>query len=286
MTNDSLVDAAWVAAHAEDPNVRLIESNQEGQYGAGHLPDAYAWDWEADILGTFRLRPMAAATMEALLSRSGITPDTTIVLYGTWPAFPYWLLTIFGHRNVRLLDGGREVWLAEGRPLTTTVPSPPPTTYRLTEPNWSVRSTHTDVLAGLTSTDRVLVDVRTIEEYRGEHMWPGEPPGYCQRAGHIPGARHLLWSETTTGDGRFRPVSELRDLVAAKGLSPDREVIPYCTIGGRSSYVWFVLSQLLGFPRVRLYDGSWLEWAHLVDAPIERSLAQEVAPVTEEQGNV
>jgi thiosulfate/3-mercaptopyruvate sulfurtransferase len=159
--------------------------------------------------------------------------------------------------------------LAEGRPLTTAVPAPPATAYRAATPNWTVRATHGDVLAGLGTRERVLVDARTLEEYRGEQMWPGEPPGYCQRAGHVPGARHLAWNWTITDDGRFRPVTELRELVAAHGLAPECEVIPYCTIGGRSSHLWFVLSQLLGYPRVRLYDGSWLEWAHLVDAPIE-----------------
>ena len=268
-TPGPLVDIDWLAAHADDPTVRLIEIDDDAHYAAGHLPGAIAWDWECDVLGGFRLQPIATATMEALLSRSGVTPDTTVIFYGTWPTLPFWLLTLFGHRDVRLLDGGRERWIAEGRPLTTAVPTPLPTTYRVAEPNWTVRATHDDVLAGLGAADRILVDARTAEEYRGEHMWPGKPAGYCQRAGHIPGAKHLAWDTTTTEDGRFRPLAELRELAAAHGLAPEREVVPYCTIGGRSSHVWFVLSHLLGYPRVRLYDGSWLEWAHLVDAPIE-----------------
>lgn len=264
-----LVDTDWVAAHAGDPAVRLVEIDGDASYAVGHLPGAIAWDWDRDVLGPFRFQPIATATMEALLSRSGITPGTTVVFYGIWPTLPYWLLALFGHRDVRLLDGGRERWLAEGRPLTTVVPSPPATPCRLAEPHWALRATHGDVLAGLGSQGRVLVDARTAEEYRGEEMWPGEPPGYCQRAGHIPGATHLAWDTTTTDDGRFRPIAELRNLASAHGLATEHEVIPYCTIGGRSSHVWFVLSQLLGYPRVRLYDGSWLEWAHLVDAPIE-----------------
>jgi thiosulfate/3-mercaptopyruvate sulfurtransferase len=268
-TPSPLVDTAWVAAHAGDPAVRLIEINRGAVYAAGHLPGAIAWDWERDVLGDFRLQPIATATMETLLSRSGITPETTVVLYGTWPTLPFWLLSLFGHRDVRLLDGGRDRWLAEGRDLTTDVPSPSRTAYRLPEPDGSRRAMHGDVLAGLGAKDRVLIDARTTEEYRGEHMWPGEPPGYCQRAGHIPGAKHLAWDTTMKDDGRFRPIAELHHLATSHGLAPEREVIPYCTIGGRSSHVWFVLSQLLGYPRVRLYDGSWLEWAHLVDAPIE-----------------
>lgn len=264
-----LVETDWVADHAEDPAVRLVEIDADADYAAGHLPGTIAWDWERDVLGGFRLQPMAPATMEALLSRSGITPETTVVLYGTWPTFPFWLLSLFGHRDVRLLDGGRERWLAEGRPITTAVPAPTTTEYRVPEPSSTIRATHDDILAGLDAEDRLLVDARTLEEYRGDHMWPGQPPEYCQRAGHIPGAKHLAWNDTTTEDGRFRPIAELRELVAGHGLEPEREVIPYCTIGGRSSHVWFVLSLLLGFSRVRLYDGSWLEWAHLIDAPIE-----------------
>lgn len=268
-TSGPLVDPAWLASHADDPTVRLIEIDGDAHYAVGHLPGAIAWDWERDVLGGFRLRPIAKATMERLLARSGIMPDTTIVLYGTWPTLPFWLLTLFGHGDVRLLDGGRGRWLGEERPLTTAIPTPSPTTYRVADPNWTVRATHGDVLADLGGADRVLIDARTAEEYRGEHMWPGRPPGYCQRAGRIPGAKHLAWDTTTADDGCFRPITELQDLVAAHGLAPEREVIPYCTIGGRSSHLWFVLSHLLGYPRVRLYDGSWLEWAHLVDAPIE-----------------
>jgi thiosulfate/3-mercaptopyruvate sulfurtransferase len=270
VTTTPLVDARWIADRLDDPSVRVVEIDGNAAYGTGHLPGAIAWDWKRDVLGDFRLRPIAATALESLLSRSGIAPETTVVLYGTWPALPFWLLKLFRHADVRLLDGGRERWRGEGLPLTTEIPAVEPARYVAAEPDWSWRAHRDEVLAGLGRPDRVLVDVRTPEEFRGEHMWPGEPPGYCQRAGHIPGAKHLPWDATLEADGIFRPIAELRELFGAHGVTPEHEVIPYCTIGGRSSHAWFVLSQLLGYQRVRLYDGSWLEWAHLVDAPIER----------------
>ena len=267
---DALVDPTWVADRLGDPSVRLIEVGSLESYAAGHLPGAIHWDWERDILASFRLRPIAAATMGALLSRSGIRHDTTIVLTGDWPTLSLWLLDLFGHTDARILEGGQDRWVAEGRPLVTVDEEVTPTVYPIAAPNWTIRANHDEVLARLGQAGSTLLDVRTSEEYHGEDLWPGAPPGYCQRAGHIPGARHLAWDQTMTADGRFQPVAGLRALFADAGILPEHEIIPYCTIGGRSSHVWFVLARLLDYPRVRLYDGSWLEWSHLVDAPIAR----------------
>lgn len=209
---------------------------------------------------------------EALLSRSGITPETTVILYGpsSWyPSFAYWLLAIYGHRRMRVLDGGREKWLAEGRPTTTDVPAVAPTASRAAEPDWSPRIRAAEVLAGLDKPGRVLVDVRTPEEHRGEQFAPGTPAQFGARAGHIPGAVHVPWEANLHADGTFKPADELRALYAAHGVTAEAEAVPYCTIGGRSGQIWFVLSQLLGY-RTRLYDGSWGEWGNLLGAPIAR----------------
>ena len=278
VSSQALVDPQWVAEHLGNTSVRVVAVGSADDFAEGHVPGAVHWDWERDVIGGFRLQPIAPETMEALLSRSGITPATTVVLYGDWPTLSFWLLTLFGHADVRILDGGLDGWTTAGNATETgTERGVPPTSYPAPPPNLELRADHAWILERLGQPGVALLDVRTAEEYSGEHMWPGDPPGYCQRAGHIPGAKHLPWNETIDDEGRFRPVDELRRLVADVGISPDDVVVPYCTIGGRSSHVWFVLTQLLGFPRVRLYDGSWLEWAHLVDAPIERSRADTAA---------
>ncbi len=209
------------------------------------------------------------------MASRGIGNDTTVVLYGdknNWfAAYAYWYLKIYGHEDVRILDGGRQKWIDEGRELTTEVPQPEPASYTAPERDESIRVFRDEVLAGLGSEDVVLVDVRSPQEYAGELI---APPGYEQegasRAGHIPGARSIPWATAVRDDGTFRPAAELRELYGGKGVTPGREVRVYCRIGERSAHTWFVLRELLGYPVVKNYDGSWTEWGNLVDVPIER----------------
>ena len=270
----ALVDTQWLADHLDDPGIRIIEANNDGgtAYAEGHIPGAVSWLWRQDLQQPDRHDVPDQAMWEALLSRTGITPDTTIILYGKdnwYPGFAYWLLTIYGHRDMRVLNGGRKKWLAEGRPTTTDVPAIAPTAYRAQPPDWRVRARPDTVQQAIADPGRVLVDVRTAEEYRGEHFAPGTPAQFGARAGHIPGAVHVPWELTMNADGTFNSAEELRALYKARGVTAEKEAIAYCTIGGRSGQSWFVLSQLLGY-QARLYDGSWGEWGNLLGVPIER----------------
>lgn len=272
---DTLVATRWLLDRLDDPAIRIVEANNDSgkAYAEGHLPGAVSWLWREDLQQPDRHDVPDTATWEALLARSGITPETTIVLYGAnnnwYPSFAFWLLTIYGHRAMHVLDGGRKKWLAEGLPMTTEPPAIAPTSYRAAEPDWSLRASADDVLAGLGDPGRILVDARSPEEYRGEQFAPGTPAQFGARAGHIPGAVHVPWERTVNDDGSFKSAAELAALYGAAGVEPGQEVIPYCTIGGRSGHTWFVLSQLLGY-RARLYDGSWGEWGNRLGVPIER----------------
>jgi thiosulfate/3-mercaptopyruvate sulfurtransferase len=211
----------------------------------------------------------------ALLGRSGIGPDTTVVLYGglnNWYAgFGYWLLTIYGHTRLHLLNGGRKKWLDEGRPTTTDLPDVTPTQYQPAEPDWRHRALRDHVLDSIGRPERVLVDVRSRDEWNGKLMSPWTVPNpEGQRGGRIPGAMHVPWEQLLNEDGTFRSADDLRALYEGSGITPDKEAISYYVIGGRSNFAWFALSRLLGYPKVRLYDGSWLEWGTLRGAPIER----------------
>ncbi|REJ36131.1 MAG: sulfurtransferase, partial [Bacillota bacterium] len=215
--------------------------------------------------------------MEALLSRSGIRNDDTIVLYGdnnNWfAAYAYWLLKLYGHEDVRLMNGGRKKWVAEGRPLAKEVPQPEPSSYRVTKVHEELRAKQPFVLESIGR--RALVDVRSPQEYRGEILAPPGMPETAQRAGHIPTAVNVPWSKTVNEDGTFKPADELRRLYEEVGVTPDKDVITYCRIGERSSHTWFVLKELLGFPDVRNYDGSWTEWGSMVGTPIENPSRSE-----------
>ncbi len=271
-----LVDADWVQDHLQDPKVRLIEVDVDtSAYEKGHIPGAVAFDWQKELQDALIRAPLSRAHLEDLLSRAGVSNDTTIVLYGdnnNWfAAWALWILKYYGHRDVRLLDGGRVKWLADNRPITTDVPSYARTTYHAQPPQTEIRALRDQILAQLGRSDIVLVDVRSPGEYSGELLAPAHlPQEGAQRGGHIPGAANIPWSQAVREDGTFKPAGELRTLYASKGVTPEKEVIAYCRIGERSSHTWFVLYYLLGYPKVRNYDGSWTEWGSLVGVPIEK----------------
>jgi thiosulfate/3-mercaptopyruvate sulfurtransferase len=273
---DVLVSTEWLAEHLEDPGVVVAEVDENTDlYDEGHIPGAVRLHWRDDLQDPVERDLIEKAEFEQLLGRLGIGNDTTVVLYGdknNWfAAYAYWYLKVYGHEDVRILDGGRQKWIDEGRELTTDAPSVTPATYKAKERDESIRAYRDDVLQTVRSGDRVLVDVRSPQEYAGEM---GAPPGYesegASRLGHIPGALSIPWAQAVRDDGTFKSAADLRELYAAKGVSPDKETVAYCRIGERSAHTWFVLRELLGHENVRNYDGSWTEWGNLVDVPIER----------------
>jgi thiosulfate/3-mercaptopyruvate sulfurtransferase len=270
-----LVDADWAEQHLADPGVRFVEVDVDtAAYAEGHIPGAVGWNWTSQLSDGLRRDIVSREELQRLLSDSGIGPDTTIVLYGdnnNWfAAWAYWQLKLFGVEDVRILNGGRKLWVAEGRPTSTDVPTYEHTGIRLPEADFSHRAFRDDVLRQVES-DGALVDVRSPAEFAGELLAPAAlPQEGAQRAGHVPGAANIPWGQAVNEDGTFKSADELRELYAAKGITADRDVIAYCRIGERSSHTWFVLHELLGFERVRNYDGSWTEYGSLVGVPIEK----------------
>ncbi|MBA2521114.1 MAG: sulfurtransferase [Chloroflexia bacterium] len=272
----ALVDTAWVDNHGTDPNVRLVEVDVDtSAYETGHIAGAVGWHWQHDL----QRRPVRdIPTREewaALLGRSGIDNETNVVLYGdnnNWfAAFAYWLFTLYGHQEVALMDGGRVKWVAEGRPLTQDPPQVLATTYQAGEANVRLRAFRDQVTAALGRADTALVDVRSPKEFSGELLAPENlPQEGAQRGGHIPGAQSIPWATAVAADGTFKSAAELRSIYGEKEVTPDKATIAYCRIGERSAHTWFVLTELLGYPEVRNYDGSWTEWGSLIGAPIER----------------
>jgi thiosulfate/3-mercaptopyruvate sulfurtransferase len=275
-TTPVLVDAAWAQAHLDDPAVRFVEVDVDTtSYEQSHLPGAVGWNWTSQLADGIRRDIAGRDDFSALLSAGGIGPDTTIVLYGdnnNWfAAWAYWQLKLYGHNDVRILDGGRKYWLDHGLPLSTDVPSYPATGYRLPEPDFALRAFRDDILPRLTDSELVLVDVRAPAEFSGELLAPPGLSETAQRAGHIPGAASIPWAQTVREDGTFKSLDDLAALYAAKGVTSDKDIIAYCRIGERSSHTWFVLHELLGYQRVRNYDGSWTEWGSMVGVPIEKT---------------
>ena len=272
---EMLVDTAWAEAHLADSKVRFVEVDVDTlAYEEGHLPGAVGWDWTRDLCDTVTRDILSKQGVEALLGRAGVARDTTVVLYGdnnNWfAAWALWQLKIYGHPDVRLMDGGRNKWLAEGRPLTDQAPSYAATTYEASEPDRYLRGLLADVTEAVRNRSIALVDVRSAAEFTGEILAPPGLPETCQRGGHVPGAVSVPWGQVCNADGTFRSFEELSELYASKGITRDRPVVAYCRIGERSSHTWFVLKYLLGFPDVRNYDGSWTEWGNLVGQPIEK----------------
>ncbi|HYC07724.1 MAG TPA: sulfurtransferase [Candidatus Binatia bacterium] len=274
-STDVLVDADWAQAHLSDPAVRFVEVDVDTtSYEQSHLPGAVGWNWTSQLADGIRRDIAGRDDFSELLSRSGIAPDTTIVLYGdnnNWfAAWAYWQLKLYGHADVRILDGGRKYWLDHGLPLTTDVPAEAETGYQLPEPDFALRAFRDDILPRLGDAGLALVDVRSPAEFNGEVIAPPGMTETAQRAGHIPGAASIPWAQTVREDGTFKSADELSALYEAKGVTPDKDVIAYCRIGERSSHTWFVLHELLGYRRVRNYDGSWTEWGSMVGVPIEK----------------
>ena len=278
---NALVDAAWAQQHLDDPNVRFVEVDVDtAAYDESHIPGAVGWNWTSQLSDGIRRDVASRDDFIALLRASGIAPETTIVLYGdnnNWfAAWAYWQLKLFGWDDVRILDGGRKYWLANDLPVATEVPSYPETDVDLPEPDFSQRAFRDDVLRHVDGGG-VLVDVRSPAEFSGELLAPAAlPQEGAQRGGHVPGAANIPWAQAVRDDGTFKDADELRDLYGAKGITADRDVIAYCRIGERSSHTWFVLHELLGFERVRNYDGSWTEYGSLVGVPIEKDVKSPV----------
>ncbi|MEV0132256.1 sulfurtransferase [Dactylosporangium sp. NPDC050688] len=278
MAATKLVTTQWLAERLETgdtDNLVVVESDEDVLlYGTGHIPGAVKVDWHTELNDQVTRDYLAAAEFAALCEAKGIKPDDTIVFYGDnfnwWATYALWVFSLFGHRDLRILDGGRAKWIAEGRPVTKDVPDRPKTTYPVpTRDDTEIRAFREDVLAHI-AAERPLVDVRSPGEYSGEllHM-PDYPQEGALRGGHIPGAVSKPWKQATQEDGTFKPVEELRRIYADElGLAPDDDIIAYCRIGERSSHTWFVLTHLLGYQRVRNYDGSWTEWGNLVRVPV------------------
>src|SRR2546423_15341300 len=271
-----LVDTQWVADHVNDPKLKIVEVDVDtNAYDTGHIKGATGLDWRKDLQARPIRDLLPKAEFETLLSSKGISNDDTVIVYGdnnNWFA-PWfvWNLKYYGHKDARLINGGRKKWQDEGRDLVQDAPTIKPASYKAGQPNKAIRALRDEVFADLGKSGVVLVDVRSPKEYSGELLAPENlPQEGAQRGGHIPGAANIPWAQAVREDGTFKPASELTELYRSKGVTPEKAVIAYCRIGERSSHTWFVLQYLLGYPNVRNYDGSWTEWGSLIAAPIER----------------
>ncbi len=271
-----LVTTEWLVDHLGDAGLVVAEVDENPDlYDEGHIPGAIKLHWRDDLQDPVERDLIEKDAFEQLMGRSGITNETTLVLYGdrnNWfAAYAYWYVKIYGHEDVRILDGGRQKWIDENRELTTDPVTPESAAYTAQERDESIRIYRDDVRAGIGVEGLELVDVRSPQEYAGELI---SPPGYeqegAQRAGHIPTAQSIPWAQAVRDDGTFKAADDLRELYGAKGVTPDKAVTAYCRIGERSAHTWFVLRELLGYENVRNYDGSWTEWGNLVDVPIEK----------------
>lgn len=271
-----LVETEWVAQHLNDPHIRIVESDEDVLlYEVGHIPGAVKIDWHTDLQDALVRDYIGKRNFEELLSSRGIANDTTVVFYGDknnwWACYAFWVFKLFGHEKCLVMNGGRQKWIAENRPLVKDVPTYPRTNYVAQERDDSKIRAFRDQVMQHIAAGKPLVDVRSPQEYRGEllHM-PGYPQEGALRGGHIPGAKNIPWAQAVREDGTFKSVEELRALYEGQGITPDKDIIAYCRIGERSSHTWFVLTYLLGYPNVRNYDGSWTEWGNLVGVPIEK----------------
>jgi thiosulfate/3-mercaptopyruvate sulfurtransferase len=275
---EALVTTDWVASHATDAKVRVAEVDVDTKaYDEGHVPGALAWAWNTQLCDTIRRDILSRDQFEELMSSSGVSPDTTLVIYGdnnNWfAAWALWQAKIYGHADVRLMNGGRKKWLAEGRELSTEKPNAVRTNYHAKDADLSLRAFLPQVQKASAERSSGMVDVRSPQEYSGEILAPPGLPETCQRGGHIPGARSIPWGKACNDDGTFKSADELKALYGGEGIDGSKPVIAYCRIGERSSHTWFVLKYLLGLQNVTNYDGSWTEWGNLVGANVERGAA-------------
>ncbi len=272
-----LVTTEWVAQHAGDENVRVVEVDVDTKaYDEGHVPGAIAWAWNTQLSDQLTRDILSKQQFEDLMNQSGIADDTTVVLYGdsnNWfAAWAFWQGKIYGHREIRIMNGGRKKWLAEGREVSLDKPAVQPgSDYIASAPDLSLRAFLPQVQTAQYDSLAELIDVRSPQEFTGEILAPPGLPETAQRGGHIPGARNVPWAKAANDDGTFKSFEELKQIYAAEGVDGSKPVITYCRIGERSSHTWFVLTYLLGYDDVRNYDGSWTEWGNLVGAPVERS---------------
>ena len=272
---DVLVDTQWVEDHLEDPAVRIVEVDENpALYAEAHIPGAIGFDWRKDLQDPVRRDFLDARAFGELFGSRGISDEHTIVLYGdrnNWfAAYTYWYLKYYGHDAVKLVNGPREKWIAEGRPTSTDVPRHDAETFTAQDGDAAIRALREEVLAALDGGTR-LVDVRSPQEYSGELIaMPGYEQEGAQRGGHIPGAASIPWAQAVREDGTFKSADELSELYGSKGVTNGADIIAYCRIGERSAHTWFVLHELLGRDRVKNYDGSWTEWGNLVNVPIEK----------------
>jgi len=270
-----LVSTQWVEQHKKDPNVRVVEVDVDTKaYDEGHVEGALGWNWQSQLCDTVRRDIIPKDQLEKLLSESGIDNGTTIVIYGdnnNWFAcWALWQLKIFGHKDARIMNGGRKKWIEEGRPLSKETAKYPPKTYKAGGPDNSIRAFLHQTMQAVAQKAAALVDVRSPDEYSGKILSPPGLPETCQRGGHIPGAASIPWGKNCNEDGTFKSADDLNKMYQSAGVTPDKNVIAYCRIGERSSLSWFVLKYLLGYPKVTNYDGSWTEWGNLVNAPIAK----------------
>lgn len=276
---ETLVSTDWVEQHRQEGKLRLVEVDVDtNAYNEGHIPGAVAWAWNSQLCDTTRRDILSREAFEKLMTESGIDNDTTVVLYGdsnNWfAAWAFWQMKIYGHKDVRILNGGRKKWLAEGRELSRETPHPAAAAkYKAGEANLSLRAFLPQAQVASQQRAAALVDVRSPQEFSGEILAPPGLPETCQRGGHIPGARNIPWGKACNDDGTFKSADELKALYAAEGVDGSKPVIAYCRIGERSSHTWFVLRYLLGYNQVTNYDGSWTEWGNLVGAPVEKGAA-------------
>jgi len=268
-----LVDADWVEAHLNDPNIVLVEVDEDvSAYDKGHIRGAVKVDWKQDLQDPIRRDFIDKAAFEKLLSSRGISNDDNIVLYGgnnNWFAsYAYWYFKLYGHENIKLLDGGRKKWELDSRELVTEVPSRPATQYKAKEPNSSIRAFRDEVVAAIGKLN--LIDVRSPDEFSGKLLAPAHlPQEQSQRGGHVPTAKNVPWSKAANDDGTFKSDDELKALYKDAGVDFGKDTIAYCRIGERSAHTWFVLHEILDQSNVKNYDGSWTEYGSLVGVPIE-----------------
>jgi thiosulfate/3-mercaptopyruvate sulfurtransferase len=272
-----LVSTQWINDHLNDPKVRIVEVDYipATSYMLGHIPGAVLLDWKRDIIDSTKRDVISKEVLEDSLQRIGVNNDTTLIVYGdfknSFATFAFWIFKYYGFKDVRLMNGSRKKWFEEDRPLSLDIPSYRRGNFKASDPDKSIRAFMIYVKEKIGSQDKILVDVRTNDEYNGKTLAPTEySTEYGQMGGHIPGAVNVPWNKMVSEDGTLKSAVELKKLYESLNVTPDKEVITYCGIGERAAYTWFVLKYLLGYPNVKSYDGSWLEWGNTIGNPIEK----------------